>query len=154
MHQTQQILYFIRCSSSMFALRLLRTHGLQPQELHLVTRATTVASILYATPAWWGFAGEGNRLRLERLIARMRRMGYLPSDFPNIASLAEEADRRLFKSIIQSQTQILSHLFTDKPTSTRSLRVRAHNFILPLKENRIFVSRVLYEAICPPPDCA
>src|SRR6218665_3152779 len=49
------------CSSSMFALRLLRTHGLQPQELHLVARATTVASILYATPAWWGFAGEGDR---------------------------------------------------------------------------------------------
>src|SRR6218665_1165247 len=61
------------CSSSMFALRLLRTHGLQPQELHLVTRATTVAPILYATPAWWSFAGEGDRLRLERLIARMRR---------------------------------------------------------------------------------
>ena len=58
-------------------------------------RATTVASILYASPAWWGFAGEGNRLRLERLIARMPRRGYLPSDFPNIASLAEEADRRL-----------------------------------------------------------
>src|SRR6218665_412385 len=32
------------CSSSMFAWRLLRTHGLQPQELHLVARATTVAS--------------------------------------------------------------------------------------------------------------
>src|SRR6218665_1928506 len=85
------------CSSSMFAWRLLRTHGLQPQELHLVARATTVASILYATPAWWGFAGEGDRLRLKQLIARMRRRGYLPSDFPNIASLAEEADRRLFK---------------------------------------------------------
>src|SRR6218665_4209338 len=53
------------CSSSMFALRLPRTHGLQPQELNLVDRATTVASILYATPAWWGFVGEGDRLRLE-----------------------------------------------------------------------------------------
>src|SRR6218665_3672159 len=143
------------CSSSMFALRLLRTHGLQSQELHLVARATTIASILYATPAWWGFVGERDRLlRLERLIARMRRRGYLPSDFKNIASLAEEADRRLFKSIIQCQTHVLHHLFIDKPTSTRSLRVRAHNFILPLRDNRNFVSRVLYEAICPPPDCA
>src|SRR6218665_518809 len=74
------------CSSSMFALRLLRTHSLQPQELHLVARATILASILYATPEWWGFAGEGDRLHLERL---MRRRGYLPSDFPNIASMAE-----------------------------------------------------------------
>src|SRR6218665_3834119 len=61
------------CSSSTYALRLLRSHGLQPQELHLVARATTVASILYVAPAWWGFAGEGDRLRLERLIARIRR---------------------------------------------------------------------------------
>src|SRR6218665_653159 len=143
------------CSSSMFVLRLLRTHGLQPQELHLVTRPTTVSSILYATPALWGLAGEGDRrLRLERLIARIRRRGYLPSDFPNIASLAEEADRRLFKSIIQCQTHVLRHLFIDMPTSTRSFRVRAYNFILPLKDNRNFVSRVLYLAICPPPDCA
>ena len=100
-----------------------------------------------------GFAGEGDRLRLERLIARMRREGYLPSDFPDIASLAEEAGCRLFKSIIQCQTHVLRPLFIDKPTSTRSLRVRAHNFILPLKDNRNFVSRVLYEAICPS-DCA
>src|SRR6218665_4227682 len=74
----------------------------------------------------------------------------LASDFPNIVSLAEEADRRLFKSIIQRQTpNVRRHLFIDKPTSTRSLRVRAHNFILSPKDNRNFVSRVLSEALCP-----
>src|SRR6218665_3689916 len=45
------------CSSSIFALRFLRNHGLRSDRLHLVARATTIASILYATPAWWGFAG-------------------------------------------------------------------------------------------------
>jgi|SRR6218665_554946 len=49
-------------------------------------------------------------------------------------------DRRLFKSIIQCQTHVLRHLFIDKPTSTRSFRCRAHNFILPPKDNRHFVS--------------
>jgi len=34
-------------------------------------------------------------------------------------------------------------------TPTRSLRERAHNFILHLKDNRNFVSRALYKAICP-----
>src|SRR6218665_1616927 len=118
--------------------KFLRTHGLQPQELHLVARTTTVSSILYATPAWGGREGEGDRLRLERLIARMRRRGYLPSNFLNIVclSLAKEADRRLFKSIIQCQTQVLRHLFIDKPTSTRSLRVKGLGRIIsscPLK---------------------
>src|SRR6218665_1193205 len=66
------------CSSSTYALRVLRSHCLQPNELHLVATATTVASILYASPAWYGFANEGDRKRLERRIARMRRCGYLP----------------------------------------------------------------------------
>ena len=38
------------CSSSMFALRLLRTHGLKREKLHLMARATTIGSILYAIP--------------------------------------------------------------------------------------------------------
>src|SRR6218665_3328625 len=74
------------------ALRILRSHGLQPNELHLVARATTVASILYASPAWYGFANEGGRKRLERLLARMRRCGYLPRDFPCLAALVDGAD--------------------------------------------------------------
>src|SRR6218665_372384 len=61
------------CASSTFALRLLQTHGLKQDELHLEARATTVASILYASPTWWGFAGEGHRQRLGRLLSRMHR---------------------------------------------------------------------------------
>jgi len=34
------------------------------------------------------------------------------------------------------------HFF--KPVSARSLRARAHNFVLPPKDNRNFVSRALY----------
>src|SRR6218665_2622124 len=51
------------CSSSRptYALRLLRSHGLQPRELHLAGRATTMASMLYAAPTWWGFAGKGDQ---------------------------------------------------------------------------------------------
>ena len=65
---------FDDCSSSTYyALRVLRSYGLQPNELYLVARATTVASILYASPARYGFANEGDRKRLDRLIARMRR---------------------------------------------------------------------------------
>src|SRR6218665_3613556 len=126
------------CSSSIFALRLLRNHSLWSDQLHLVARATTIASILYAIPAWWGFAGEGGRQRLERLVARLRRMGYLPTDFPSVETLALEADRNIFKTISQCPSHVLRHLLKDKPTSSRSLRVRAHNFVLPLKTIGIF----------------
>src|SRR6218665_805820 len=41
------------CASSRFALRTLRAHSLPPPELHLVTRMTTVSSLMYASPSWW-----------------------------------------------------------------------------------------------------
>src|SRR6218665_1656994 len=127
------------CSSSTYALRLLLSHGLQPRELHLVARATTVASMLYAAPAWWGFAGEGVRQRLERLIARMQRSGYLPSDFPDLATLVEEADCKLYTNVRRSNTHVLRHYFIEQPVSTRLLRERAYNFVLPLRDNRNFI---------------
>ena len=134
------------CSSSTYALRLLHSHVLQPRELHLVARATKVATMLYAAPAWWGFAGEGDRQRLERLITRMRRRGYLPTEFPDFATLAEDADHNLFNSIRRNKT-ILRHYFVEKSISTRLLRERAHNFVLPPRDNRNFVSRTLYKAL-------
>src|SRR6218665_2903976 len=102
--------------------------------------------MLYAAPAWWGhwrFAGKGDRQRLERLITRMRRSGYLPTDFPNSTTLAQDADYDLFNSIRRKKTHVLRHYFVEKPISTRSLRERAHNFVLPTRDNRNFVSRSL-----------
>src|SRR6218665_1503354 len=34
------------------------------------------ATLLYAAPAWWGFASEGDRGRVERFIGRLMRSGY------------------------------------------------------------------------------
>jgi len=61
------------CASSIYALRTLKKHGLQPQQLHVVTRATTLNSLLYASPAWWGFASARDRERLERLVNKLRK---------------------------------------------------------------------------------
>src|SRR6218665_3826664 len=43
-----------------------------------------------------------------------------------------------------------TYLLTSPPLRDASaLRVRAHNFLLPPKDNKNFLSRVLYNAICP-----
>src|SRR6218665_1965094 len=47
------------CASSIFPLRPLRPKALRPLQFHHVARATAVASLLYASPAWWGFASGG-----------------------------------------------------------------------------------------------
>src|SRR6218665_567164 len=85
--------------------------------------------------------------RLERLVAKMRRSGYLPSDFPDLTTLVEEADCKLFKNVRRSNTHVLRHYITGKPVPTRLLRVRAHNCVLPPRDNRDFISRALYKAL-------
>src|SRR6218665_421847 len=63
----------------------------------------------------------------------------------DLATLVEDADN----SIRHNSTHVLRHYLKDKPVPARSLRARAHNFVLPPKDNRNFVSRALYEALCP-----
>jgi len=53
-------------ASSIFVLRTLKSHGLRPPLLHQVARATTVASRLYASPAWWGLQSLRTNLRWRR----------------------------------------------------------------------------------------
>src|SRR6218665_1985253 len=79
------------CVTAKIALRALRSHGLQPTEIHLVARMTTVASLLYASPAWWGFTDADDRSCLERLLAGLRCGGYLPEDFPSFVELARSS---------------------------------------------------------------
>src|SRR6218665_337377 len=38
------------CASSMYALRVLRSHGLPQQSLHEVAKMTTVSALMYASP--------------------------------------------------------------------------------------------------------
>ena len=38
-------------------------------QLQLVAKMTTIASLLYASPAWWGYICAADRSKLERLVA-------------------------------------------------------------------------------------
>ena len=66
------------CSSTLYALRVLKAHGLSPTAMHEVARATTIAHLMYASPAWWGFANHKDRDRIDRFLSRMKRRGFLP----------------------------------------------------------------------------
>src|SRR6218665_586325 len=95
------------CASSMYALRVLRCHGLPPAQLHEGARATTIASLMYASPSWWGFSSAKDRSRMERLINKLKRSGFLPESAPSAAALAGEAEQRLFRAVISDPTHVL-----------------------------------------------
>ena len=132
------------CASSCYAFRVLRCHGLPTPNLQEVARATTVATLMYASPSWWGFASAGERERMERLINKLRRCGFLPM---SVSNLANEADQRLFRSVIHNPNHVLHKLLPDVRRVSYNLRPRVDGFELPIKDDRNFISRLLYNDI-------
>ena len=53
--------------------------------------------LLYAAPAWWGFANTSDRDRLEAFLRRAGKSGYQVG-LPAVAELCEQTDDKLFRA--------------------------------------------------------
>jgi len=136
-----------KCSRSMYALRILRSHGLPTTALHDVTRATTLAKLMYAAPAWWGFARAVDRARIDSFIRRTCRMGYLPRETPEAAVLVGDAEDGLLAAVASCSAHVLRPIFPPLIARRPGLRPRPHDFTLPDKDDKNFISRVLYRSL-------
>ena len=134
-------------SSSLYYLSTLRSKCLPEGSLHLVARATTLTSVIYASPAWWGYTSSKHRNKLEALINRMKRRGFLYPEDPTASDLAVKADEALFRAVCTNPNHVLSSLLPRLKQHQYNLRSRVHNFSLPPKDDRNFVSRSLYRNI-------
>ena len=68
------------CSSLLYALRVLRSHGIPSTSLQDGFRATIVAKIMYCAPAWTGICSAADRLRLDRFLNRCKRIGFCATE--------------------------------------------------------------------------
>ena len=59
------------CASLMYALRVLRSHGLSEQSLTDVFLPTVVGRLLYCAPAWSGFCSAADCTRLNSFLHRI-----------------------------------------------------------------------------------
>jgi len=75
------------CSSLLYAMRVLRAHGIPATSLHDIFRATVVSRIQYAAPAWSGMCSSADRGRLDLILCRSKRLGYSNNDLPFIVEL-------------------------------------------------------------------
>ena len=70
------------CSSLLYALQVLRRHGLGDQLLKDVFHATVIGKLMYCAPAWHGFCSLADYARLEesfirRCVNRQMKDGYM-----------------------------------------------------------------------------
>ena len=141
----------LKCKSAqtMYALRLLRSQGLNGPNLWEVTRATLVSRLTYASQAWCGMIIEGSEKQLEAVLAKAIRQGFLPPDHATFSEICERADQRLFRSILQKTDHVLHQRLPPVKPQSYNLRERSHDRVIaqcksPLFRNS-FIIRMLYK---------
>ena len=85
-----------------------------------VFRATLLAKMTYAGPAW-----TGDNVKLESLVNRCRRLGYCGREELILSELYSEADERMFNGVMINPEHAL-HQFLTEREQTYNLRRRPH----------------------------
>jgi hypothetical protein len=116
-----------RCAQTFYALRVLKTHGLSGSAMWEVTQATLVNKMLYASPLWWGFTDASDKQRLQSIICRAAKSGFLPSSQAPFAELCGQADQALFLNIIKNPNHVLHDLLPPVKSTGHDLRSRARD---------------------------
>jgi hypothetical protein len=132
------------CNKSLFALRVMKQHGLVVKMLQLAFKATVIPKLLYAGPAWYGFASKTLLNRYEAFLRRAIKYGYYDHEGPNVETLLVKADWDLFGKVLYNSNHVMHPLLPMKREVKYSLRGSWHGRCLPEKDNRNFINRLLY----------
>jgi len=122
-----------KCGQSIYALKVLRDHGMCDSALRDVYRAVVIVKLLYASPAWWGYTSTSDKQRIDAFIRRGVRLGFYGAGDPTAQQLANDADEKLLRAARYSEHHVLHHLLPDITSLRYSLRPRRHNFVLTTK---------------------
>ena len=134
-------------SQSLYALRILKSHGMPSHSLHNVFKSTCLSRLAYAVSAWYGFTLAEERERIEAFLRKSQRLGYCSTDNKSFAEIVNSTDHTLFQSIVNNSSHVLHAMLPPKKTNTYNLRLRSHPFPVPLRTTRLmdgnFLKRML-----------
>ena len=111
------------CAQTLYALSVLRNHGLCNDSLHDVFRAVAIAKLMYASNAWWGFSNANDFAFIRRCI----RTGFCSPDLADFHILIISLDEKLFKKILTCPNHILRTLLQPPTSQNYCLRNRPRN---------------------------
>jgi len=139
-------------AQTVYALRVLRTRGLDDDALQHIYRATVVARLTYAASAWRGLTKAPDRNRIDSVLDRARRHGYCQLDLLTFDELCNIADNdELFGRAMRLPNHVLHALILPRSTASKiyNLRRRRHSLTLPSHTTRLsdsnFITRMLYK---------
>ena len=124
----------------LYALRVLRTHGMDDVSLQTIFRSVVISKLMHASSAWWGFAAASDHQRLAAFIRRSDRSRFvgLPANHPTFADLCHDANEKMFAAITSDRNRV-HHLLPPQSTGSQNynLRQRTHNLALPSRTGHL-----------------
>ena len=84
------------------------------------------------------FLSETDTNRLQSVIKKAKRFGYLPSSFCNFGELYADADEKLFFSVRYNPYHVLHQLLSSVKTTSYNLRARSHKFYPPRQPYQVW----------------
>jgi len=75
-------------------------------------------------------------------LRKLHRAGY--SHKVNVDDLIKPAEKKLLCKVRNNECHVLRPLFPPLAQPSHSLRPRAHDFVLPRKDDKNYISRILY----------
>lgn len=149
---TQHINKLVTSSAqTLYALRILRSHGLRNEALQHVYRAIVIARVTYAASAWRGLAKATDRQRINSTINRAKRLGYCSPDVPTFEQLCDADDDKLFDKAVRLPKHVLRTLLPPPSTASQCYNLRQHTHSLQLPKHSThlldctFLMRMLYK---------
>ena len=70
--------------------------------LMVIFRSVVFAKILYASPAWWGFANSSDKQRLEAFMRRCVCLNFYRQDDSTVDQLVADLDDGLFAAVLSN----------------------------------------------------
>jgi len=113
---------------SMYAISVLRSHGMEASALQQVFRAVVVSKPTYAAPAWWGFTTSVDRQRIDAVLRQAARSDLWTlagtPDALTFENLCNSADEELFTKIRTFSNHILHALLPPPSNASQNYSLR------------------------------
>jgi len=114
--------------------------------LKVIYKSVVLTKLLYASPAWWGFATSADKQRIEAFLRRGVRLNLYSAVDHSVLQRVEDTDDELLCAVLTNSHHVLHHILPDRTSLPYTLRPRRHDCTLTIKEDaRNFVIRLLYK---------
>ena len=112
-----------------------------------VCHATLISRLLYASPAWWGFASIAEKQHLQAVLNRAVKWGFYDPKGLSVSELAAKRDDKLFKSILRNKEHTLHQFLPPRIEYTYNLRRRNHDRHMPSKKDNLIAKNFLHRLL-------